>query len=371
MRRLTAAACLFALTAFRSIPAAAATPSPSVDEIVARHVQARGGLDALHALRSVIYRGTYREGDHVMPDAAMARMRPFYKLVGDPAKLNRDFAEGYDGSAWEFYGDPGIVVRTVGPAAAAARHGLAIDGPLVDYREKGSTIELRGAGKVGDRDGWWLRVRMRDGFDEDEFVDAGSWQLTASRKVAPIHAFGESVATEARFSDFRTVAGVVFAFADREVEIASGKVLNEMHWREIVVNLDLDPAVFSPPRIERTPLQALLDHLFVERGDREAVLWSYHDFRRAYPAVESDAGIQAIGYQMLKMGDRASAIALLEENAVAYPRSSGAFFGVGRAYADAGRVVEARAAFERALALDPANRRAQTALAALAGPRGG
>ena len=79
----------------------------------------------------------------------MALMRPFYKLVGDPFEPNRSFAEGYDGSAWEYYGDPGIVVRTVGAAAAALRHGLAIDGPLFEYREKGSTIEVARRG-----DGW-------------------------------------------------------------------------------------------------------------------------------------------------------------------------------------------------------------------------
>jgi hypothetical protein len=33
-----------------------------------------------------------------------------------------EFEEGYDGSVWQFYGDPGIVVRAGGPASGAARH---------------------------------------------------------------------------------------------------------------------------------------------------------------------------------------------------------------------------------------------------------
>jgi hypothetical protein len=336
---------------------------PSADQVVARYTQSRGGAEAIREIRTVIYRGTYHEGNYSSPHASMAKKRPFYKLVGDPEHLGRDFAEGYDGSAWEYYGDPGIVVRTVGAAAAAARHGLWIDGPLVDYREKGSTIEVRGIERIGGREAYWLRVRMLDGFEEDEFIDRQTWMLVASRKVAPVHAFGRAVASETRFDDFRPVAGVLFPFSDREVEIPGGRVLNEMQWREIIANQELDPSAFSPPSITRTPLQTLLDHLFVERADREAVIWSYREFRRAYPDVEVDAGIQAIGYQILKMGDIASAVALLEADTGDYQRSSGAFFGLGRAYRTAGRTADARRAFEKALALDSGNERARAALA--------
>jgi hypothetical protein len=345
--------------------AARSETSPTAEQIVAHHLEARGGIERIHALHSLIYHGSYREGEH-SSEASMALMRPFYKLVGDPEKPSTDFSEGYDGSSWEFYGDPGIVVRTVGAAAAASRHGVAIGGPLVDYREKGSTVELRGTVKIGDRQSYWLRVRMRDGFEEDEFVDSSSWMLIAERKVAPIHAFGRPVATESRFGDFRPVAGVQFAFSDSEVEIATGKVLNEMQWKEIVPNRELDPVLFSPPVLQRTPVQTLIDHLFLERDDLQSVLWSYSEFRRAYPDVDTDVAMQVAGYQILKMGDVASAAGLLEANTVAYPRSSTAFFGLGRAYSAAGRMTDARAAWTKSIALDPTNKRSRDALDQLA-----
>ena len=65
------------------------------------------------------------------------------------------------------------------------------------------------------------------------------------------------------------------------------------------------------------------------------------------------------------MGDYPSAVALLEANSAAYARSSGAAFGLGRAYKTAGRLDEAKKQFERALALDPANKRAKDALESL------
>jgi Tetratricopeptide repeat len=313
-----------------------------------------------------VIRGEYREGEHVSPGATMAKMRPYYKLVGDPAKPVSDFAEGYDGSAWEYYQDPGIVVRTVGKAAAAARHGLAIDGPLADYRAKGSAITLRGKEKIDGRPAYCLRVRMADGFEEDEFIDAESSVWVASRKVASVHAFGREIATETRFSDYRPVDGIRFSFSSKEVEIATGKVLNEFRTTSIVVNEKLDPAVFSPPALTLTPLRKLMADLYGERTDVNAVLWTYHDFRRAHPEIETDEGMQVIGYQILKMGDHPAAVALLEANAKEHPKSSGAFFGLGRAYRERKEFAKARAQFETALKLDPNHQRARQALTELA-----
>jgi len=335
---------------------------PTADQIVARYIEARGGEAKIRSIRTAIYRGVYREGDFVSPGAAMALMRPYYKLVGDPDKLSFEFREGYDGSAWEYYGNPGIVVRTVGPAAAAARHGLAIDGPLMDYRQKGTTITVLGIEPIAGRPAYRLLVRMRDGFEEEEFVDTETALLVAERKVAPVHAFGKAIASETRFGDYRPVQGVRFAHSDREVEIATGKVLNEMSWTSITVNQEIDPAVFSPPVFTRTPLQRLLDQLYLERTDIQAVLWSYHEFRRVHPAIETDEGIQVIGYQILKMGDHSSAVALLKANASDYPRSSGAAFALGRAHQTAGNLSESRVEFQRALSLDPGNKRAAEAL---------
>ncbi len=359
---ILSALALLALAASAVRPA----PLPSADEIVAKNVAARGGAEKIAAIRSVIYRrGEYREGEHRSDHAAMAMMRPYYKLVGDPEKPSSDFAEGYDGSAWEFYGDPGIVLRTVGPASAASRHGLWVDGGLVDYRAKGSTIEVLGKEAIGGRDSWRLRVTMRDGFSEEVFIDAETSLQIASRKAAPIHAFGKNVTSETRFSDFRRVDDVLFSFHSEEVDIATGRALNSMQWGEIVANRPLDPSAFSPPVLRRTPVQTLMDQLFQERDDVEAVRWTYADFRRANPETDTDEAMEVIGYQMLKMGAGPSATLVLSENAAAYPKSSTAAFGLGRACATSGEAEKARAEFERAIALDPKNERAKKALEAL------
>jgi Tetratricopeptide repeat len=338
---------------------------PSVDQIIARYAAARGGYDKLKGLESVVYRGIYREGEYESPHAAMALMRPYYKLVGDPDHPSLEFAEGYDGSAWELYGDPGVVLRTVGAASAAGRHGASIDGPLIDYAAAGSTVALLGIDTAGGRRAYRLLVRMRDGFEQEELIDARTWLLVAERKAAPVHAFGAKVAAEERIGDYRSVNGILFPFAHLEVEIATGKVLNQLTWTSIELNRKLDPALFSPPGFTRTAEQRLLEQLYAERSDAAAVLWTYHDFRRANSGTDTRAGVEFIGYQMAKMGDHPAAIELLRANEADYPRAASAAFALGRAYVAAGEVNNARSAFERALAIDPRFERAAKALEAL------
>jgi hypothetical protein len=292
----------------------------NADQIIDKYIEARGGLAALHSIRTIIYRGDYREGEHANHHAAMSLMRPYYKLVGDAENLNPRFAEGYDGSAWEFYGDPGFVVRTTGAASAAGRHATTIDGPLVDLRERGWTATLEGTELAGDREAYRLRVRMRDGFEQDELIDAQTFLLIAERKVAPVHAFGKAIASEERISDYRPVGGgALFAFRHQEVEIATGRVLNEMTWTSITVNHDLPLGAFSPPQFERTAIGQLIERLYAEREDVEAVMWTYSDFRRAHPGVDTHDGAEIAGYQMLKMKDVAAAKALLTANVRDYP----------------------------------------------------
>ena len=359
-RRFALIAAIFGSSAASAAP----TPLPGVDEIVGHYVEAIGGQAACDAIQNVIIRGTYSENGEKVP-AQLARMRPFYKLVGDPLKRSAEFEEGYDGSAWEFYGDPGIVLRTVGPAASAARHGLYIMGNLVDFQKQGSTVALIGVAKIDGHDAFQLRVRMMDGFEQDEFVDAATWLIVADRKVAKVHAFGAEIASETRWSDYRRVHGVLFAFRNAEIEIKTGKELNRFQVQTMEANLSLEPSMFAPPTLSRSPVQNLMDQLFLEREDTEAVLWTYRSFRAAYSQLDTDTPMQVIGYQILKMGDRSAAVALLERNAADYLKSSGAAFGLGRAYSTAGRLEDAEREYRRALSLDPNNKRAKSALAEL------
>lgn len=335
---------------------------PSVDQIVQRHVLALGGREKIEAIHSVVEHLEYREGSHVNSHAYIARMRPYYKTLGEPKASSDGFNEGYDGSAWEYYGDPGVVIRTVGAAGAAARHGTEMFDSLIDYQSQGTHIELSGVEIFAGTPAYRLHVTLADGFEKDLFVDQKSYLIIGDRRAAPIHAFGEPVRSENHISDYRPMNGVLFPYTFREVEIATGKELNSTTAQSFEINKSFDPTFFSPPQYERTPLQQMLEQLYMERTDPACVIFTYREFRAANPSLDTRQGIEFIGYQMAKMGDFKGAIQLLTANAADYPKSASSQYGLGRAYKAAGDLENARLHFQNALALDPNFRKASDGL---------
>lgn len=337
-----------------------------VDRIIDRHIEARGGYASIKALRNLVYSGgAYEEGDYRGEgNATMSLGRPYFKLVGNKNEPG-DFMEGYDGAAWEWFADPGIVVRTVGAASAAIRHYAGVEGPLVDYQEKGSTGRLKGEVAVDGRPVFVVELTRRDGFVEQFYIDKESYVIVASGHAAPIHAFGESITTVTKISDYRPVAGVMIPFRFVTVEMPSGKKMGSMQWGKIEANLELPAGWFSPPVFARTPLQGFIENLYGQRSDIRSVMWTYHEFRHAYPGIDTTEALNVASYQMLKMGAVDSAITILEKNSEDNPVSANTRFGLGRAYKTVGRVSEARKQFVKALELDPAHKRAMAALASL------
>jgi hypothetical protein len=340
---------------------AVAQTAPTVDEIVNAHVAALGGADRIHALHSFVLHGTYHEGD-INGKTYVAKMRPFYRVIGSMDQPLKHQHEGYDGSAWEYYPDPGIVVRTVGAAATATRHTSMFDDVLVDYPQHGTTIVLGGTADFAGSHAFVLHVTLADGFREDIYVDTKTYLIDGYARTVPFHAFGTNYATHMEMSDYRPEGGVMMPHRSREVDTATGKVLDESTLESVEINPELPLAIFSPPTWERTPLQQMIQRIYDERTDPAAVKQTYRDFKAVIgPGISTADAVDFVGYQCLKMGDTNTAVTLLTQNVADYPQSPRAHFGLGRALKEQGKSVEANSEFDRALTLDPTFIRARTA----------
>ena len=355
-------AAVMAVAMLASAPAGAA--APSVERIVAEHVRALGGMEAIRAIHGYVKHGTYNEGDQHFPTYT-AMMRPFYRVIGPPEDTLKHLHEGYDGSAWEYYPDPGIVVRTVGAAAATTRHTAYIDDVLVDPATDGTVLESGGEAMLSGKRVLVVHVTLADGFREDVYVDPKSWMIAGYARTVPFHAFGENLPTHIELGDYRPEGGVMMAHSDREIDTASGRVLDYGTLVSVGINPALPVEQFSPPVWERTPLQRMIQRLYDERTDTTAVMATYRDFRRAFADMASGDAVDFTGYQILKAGQIETAVALLTQNAADNPNSARAHFGLGRALDTAGKKDAAKAEYERALAIDPNFIRARTARDAL------
>jgi Tetratricopeptide repeat len=364
MRRLCVAAALLA----GSVAGWGSDKSlTSVDDVVEAHVRALGGLEKIHAIHGFVSHGTYNEDDlHIK--TYVAQERPFYRVIGSPAKRLTSIHEGYDGSAWEYYPDPGIVVRTVGAAAAATRHtALLFDDVLVEPGVHGTTLTLKGKSELAGRKVYIVRAMLADGEERNVYVDAETFMIDAYDHVVPFHAFGAKAATRSEFGDYRSEGGVMWSHSGREVNLETGKVLTYGTVESVEINPAFEPGHFSPPEWDRTLLQQMVQRIYDERDEAKAVMATYADFRQM-PAMKDVATADAVdfvGYQCLKMGHVDSAVALLAANVRDNPASARAHFGYGRALQEAKRVDDARVEFATALRIDPNFLRARTALDAL------
>lgn len=327
---------------------------PTAQEIVRRYIAARGGLEKLRAIRTLVLKGPPRPNGR--PGRQMLRARPYYLNVG---------AEGNDGSAWEAYDEFGLRPRVTDAPGAALRHTAYFDDALVMSLEPGWILELTGTERIGDRDTWRLRVTYPDGFVNESFVDKETWLLIGRRFTAPVHAFGASVTGQAIIGDYRPVAGVLFPFSLREVDLATGEQMDAFTWQTIEANVPLDLAVFSPPPPPATPVSRLVNAIFASRHVTADALGWYNDFLRdpATANVDIKGAIESLGYECLKNGAIATGMALLEDNLRRHPTSASAHFGVGRAYRAAGREADALRSFREALRIDPALQSARDAIA--------
>ena len=344
-----------------------ATTSPSVDEIVAQHVAALGGMDAILAVHSFVRHGWYREGDFYLDNTYVAQMRPFYRVIGSPEHELDELHEGYDGSAWEYYPDPGLVVRTGAEAARTTRHSAMFDDALVTYRAAGTAFTYGGTQRFLGKTVYVLHGVLADGFHEDYFVDSQTFLIDGRSEVVPMHAYGRRYHTYNVFGDYRAEGGVMMSHSFREVDSATGKVLDSGGDSRIDINPSLPRAIFSPPQWNRTPLQEMIARIYDERDDPHAAVWTYREFRATpdLSATPTADAVDFVGYQCLKMGHADTAIAVLELNVGDNPRSARAHFGLGRALEATGRREGAAKEYRTALSIDPSFARAKTALDAL------
>jgi hypothetical protein len=88
---------------------------------------------------------------------------------------------------------------------------------------------------------------LNDGYMTNLYVDPKTWLITRRRDVRPLHVDIDPTPTtiEQRMSDFRKVSGVTFSFANTEVDLRTGRVLETTTAHAIRVNLKIDEAIFE------------------------------------------------------------------------------------------------------------------------------
>lgn len=250
MRMTGAAVALVGALLCPPVPAAAQT----VDEIVARHIAARGGEQKLKAIESIkITRTVGTPFSRV--DVVTYKKRPnLLRIEQTPVGQKTPIVSGINKDAvWDPAG--GKYVLRAEPMAAQAREVDAdFDGDLlVDWKAKGHTVTFEGAVTVDDVETLKLKVTTPAGATREIYLDAAT-HLDYQHVGTMLLPNKRTREFTIKFSNWRDVDGVKFPF-DLDEERREG-IINTSYatyTQKIELNVPMADDLFATPAEAAAP----------------------------------------------------------------------------------------------------------------------
>jgi hypothetical protein len=226
------------------LAAAVSAPAPTVDSIVADYVATRGGLAKIRAVK------TLRQTGHASTDGG--RQAAITRELARPDKSRFEFTvQGMTavyvvnaGKGWQVSPYEGMTVKPLSDDAVAdAMEQADIEGPLVDWKAKGHTLELAGTEKVAGREAYKLKLTLKDGSVRHEYIDVATHRQVRTEATREVR--GHPVHVTATFSGHKMTGGVLFpSLVEVEAEGRPQKL------RIVVDKVEVNPKL-SPKRFER------------------------------------------------------------------------------------------------------------------------
>ncbi len=225
---------------------ARAQDTMSLEELLERHVRARGGRAAWQQVQGMTITGTWEAFSEGVP-MTIHRQRPgLYRfdhvLFGTPAVV------GWDGSrAWiqsVAFGAPDGREITESWKRNIQEDALFAS-PLLDPEAAGATLELLGKETVEGTAAWAVRVTPDGRPPETWYLDAASFlELKRASRTFDVFSGGIEIEMETFFMDFRPAGGVMIPFRE---ERHFGTRYHVYQADAVEVNSAVAPGLFQVP----------------------------------------------------------------------------------------------------------------------------
>lgn len=225
--------------------------SQTAEELIAKNIQARGGMEKMKAIKTLRITAKFEGGGGFTASVGQENQRP--NLIRETFMLQGMTAvQAYDGAAgWQiqpFGGkkDPELMGED---DLRDLLLDADFDGPLVDYKEKGSTVEFMGHDVVDGDDALRLKVTLKNGdiiyvyLDPDTYIEIKREIQQFIRGSVRDRVMG--------FGSYKPVAGVMYPFS-----ISQGPKNHPDEQtttiQKIEPNVTIDPADFNLPASLKT-----------------------------------------------------------------------------------------------------------------------
>ena len=225
-----------------SKPSAAQAALPTVDEIIAKNLQAKGGAAKWQSVKSVKMTAQGIE----MPLTVYA-MRPNFNRQEITMAAGKAI-QAFDGTtAWVV--NPMLGIETPqavpGPAAEVAKNSADFDGALINYKAKGNDIELVGKEQLEGKDVYHLKVTSKGGPVQHYLLDADSGiELRMSAEVEL--GSGQKQTLTTAMSNYKQVDGIMIPHT--VTQTAGGRTLLQWTITTVEFNTVPDDSIFRLPK---------------------------------------------------------------------------------------------------------------------------
>jgi hypothetical protein len=226
--------------------AASAAGAQTLEEILGRHVEARGGAAKLAAVESLRIRGRFfGPGGEEMPFLYEWRRPDRFRFELTEAGLVD--IQAFDGTEGWRINPPGQLEAAPMAAVELAMMNDAMDfeGRLIGAQAKGVKLELIGKAEVEGTPAWEIEVTRADGGIERSFLDAEHYLeiLQVERYQTP----SGPMELEVTWGDYREMGGALFPGSWSRKPKGAPAGINIL-FEQVEVNPELPESRFARPK---------------------------------------------------------------------------------------------------------------------------
>lgn len=181
----------------------------TVDEIIAKHVQAIGGMEKMQAQKTRRATGKLSFPGGLEIPITLVQKRP-EMFRANITFQGMDVIQAYNGkTGWQI--DPTQGKKTAEPLSEddlkEAKENADFDGPLVNYKEKGNTVELVDKEDVDGTPAYKLKVTLKSGDVKYIYLDADAYVPIKEESKRTIR--GAEREIESSIGDYKEEGGVM------------------------------------------------------------------------------------------------------------------------------------------------------------------
>jgi outer membrane lipoprotein-sorting protein len=255
---LLLAVAMFSTTAFAAAPdkpAAPSLPPLSAAQVVDKNISARGGLDKWRSVTTLTLSGTMEAGGTKNASLPFTmKMKRGHKSRLEIQFQNQTAVQVFNGKqGWKqrpFLGRDDVEPYTSAEAKQAEAT-EELDGPLIDYARKGSTVALAGTDTVDGHASYVLQVTDKHGAERKVWIAADTF-LEVKMEAEPRKLDGRMHDVSVYFRDYLTEGGVKLPkVLETVVEGHKNKhdaiSTHKMSIEHVAVNAVIDDAQFERP----------------------------------------------------------------------------------------------------------------------------